>query len=236
MTERSLTDMAGLAARHRAEKRFRWYGIIAITISLGFLAVMVVSIGSRGIGAFSQTRIALSIHFDEAIVDPLGKRNTAELSRSNTNALIRASLNELFGQVQLPSERRALYALVSVGGAYELQAALEKRPNLVGQTKTMWLTASDDVDIFVKKGINPALDPALRRLKPNRCMPAVSSRCTGRRRRGLRGATMLRCRARGLWPIRSRIVPCGLWRRRRRRSPGCFTKVRGSTTRIPCWR
>ncbi|MBL4596349.1 MAG: phosphate ABC transporter permease PstA [Robiginitomaculum sp.] len=167
MTERSLTDMAGLAARHRAEKRFRWYGIIAITISLGFLAVMVVSIGSRGIGAFSQTRIALSIHFDEAIVDPLGKRNTAELSRSNTNALIRASLNELFGQVQLPSERRALYALVSIGGAYELQAALEKRPNLVGQTKTMWLTASDDVDIFVKKGINPALDPALRRLKPN---------------------------------------------------------------------
>ena len=39
--------------RYRAETRFKWYGIIAISFSIAFIALLFVSIFATGLPAFS---------------------------------------------------------------------------------------------------------------------------------------------------------------------------------------
>src|SRR5690606_595673 len=72
----------GIKRRYAAERRFRIYGLLAISVGLLFLAVMLASIVSKGYTAFWQTTVTLPITFDEKIIDPNNKRAT------DPNALI----------------------------------------------------------------------------------------------------------------------------------------------------
>ena len=49
----------GLARRYAAEKRFRFYGLVAICFSLLFLSFLFISIIGNGYTAFQQTFIRL---------------------------------------------------------------------------------------------------------------------------------------------------------------------------------
>ncbi|MFZ1860181.1 MAG: DUF3333 domain-containing protein, partial [Candidatus Competibacter sp.] len=71
---------AGLARRHAAERRFRWYGLSAISLGLAFVVLMFANIISKGLPAFWQTYIQVPIHFDAAALDPDGKRDPQALA------------------------------------------------------------------------------------------------------------------------------------------------------------
>ena len=60
---RSVAELvqAGLKRRYRAEKRFRICGIAAIVISLLFLVILFADILGKGLPAFRQTHIQLSV-------------------------------------------------------------------------------------------------------------------------------------------------------------------------------
>src|SRR6185312_17283496 len=49
----------GLKRRYAAERRFRIYGMLAISIGLVFLAVMLTSVVTKGYTAFWQTTVTL---------------------------------------------------------------------------------------------------------------------------------------------------------------------------------
>ena len=66
----------GLKRRHAAEARFRLYGLVAICIGIGFLAILLVSIVSKGYTAFVQTAITVPVYFDPAIIDKDNERAT----------------------------------------------------------------------------------------------------------------------------------------------------------------
>jgi phosphate transport system permease protein len=53
---------ARLAKRHRAERRFRIYGKIAVCVGLVFLGVLFATIVDSGANAFRQTKIAFDIN------------------------------------------------------------------------------------------------------------------------------------------------------------------------------
>jgi phosphate transport system permease protein len=53
----------GLKRRYRAERRFKIYGVVAIALSLAFLALLFVTIIGKGYSAFQQTEIKLDIYF-----------------------------------------------------------------------------------------------------------------------------------------------------------------------------
>ena len=57
---------AGLKRRYQAEKRFRFFGIVAIVISLLFLVILFADILGKGLPAFRQPHIRLSVFFDPA--------------------------------------------------------------------------------------------------------------------------------------------------------------------------
>ncbi|MGA8281042.1 MAG: DUF3333 domain-containing protein, partial [Desulfobacterales bacterium] len=57
-----------LPRRYRAEKRFRFYGIGAIVLSLLFLSFLFISIAGKGYPALQNTFIELSIYFDPGVL------------------------------------------------------------------------------------------------------------------------------------------------------------------------
>ncbi len=143
---RSVTDTVrnGLARRYRAEKRFRWFGVCAIFLSLLFLVILFGDILSKGLPAFSQTRIKLSIFFDPDLLP------ADNLESADYNALVKSSCRKLFPEVKGRRSKRALYKLVSEGAAYELRKKVLQNHNLIGTTRDFWLIADDELDMLMK--------------------------------------------------------------------------------------
>ncbi len=141
-----------LRRRHRAERRFRLYGVMAVALSLCCLTALFSSVFSKAYTIFGQTEIALDIQFDQAVIDPSGKRQRKALIGADYGALIKAGLGASFPQVSGRRDKRALRQLVSSGAVYELQELVLQDPNLVDRHKRVWLAAADDVDMY-RKGL-----------------------------------------------------------------------------------
>ena len=54
-----------LSRRNRAERRFRWYGRMAVFIGLAAVMVLFTDIISKGHGAFRITYIELEVTYDQ---------------------------------------------------------------------------------------------------------------------------------------------------------------------------
>ena len=147
----SETILASLPRRRRAEARFRLYGIAAIGAALGFLVLLIGAIGYQGMGAFTQTEIALDVTLEESVLDPDGDRDPQTLSTANYRAVVRAALGEIFPEaVRKRRDRRKLMALVSVGAGFELREMVLEDPGLIGQDLRLWAPADDEVDMLFK--------------------------------------------------------------------------------------
>lgn len=156
---------AGIARRHAAEKRFQWYGLIAIGIGLMAVAMLFVDIVGKGLPAFQQTYIRLDIEFDPETIDPSGQRRPETLSLADYSALWKKALRQLFPEVQGRRELRSLYSLISSGAALELREKVMADPSLIGRSQTLWLLADDIADSFVKGQIDRELPEDSRPIK-----------------------------------------------------------------------
>jgi len=134
----------GLGKRYRAERRFRLYGLAAIILSILALGMLFVSILGKGYTAFWQTYLKLDVFFDPEIL-----RRDA-LVNADYGALIKASLQKMFPEVEGRQDRRQLSSLVSYGADYILQDIALKDPDILGKTVPIWVPADDDVDMIVK--------------------------------------------------------------------------------------
>jgi len=139
-----------LAHRYASEKRFRLYGILAISASVGFLVVLFSSIISNGWRAFQQTEIQLAIYYDPSLlVDAKAKEKNYE--KGDYAGLIKASLQKEFPEISGRREKREIYQLISSGAQFQLRDRVLANPTLVGQTENVWLLADDEVDLFMKE-------------------------------------------------------------------------------------
>lgn len=156
-----------LRRRHAAETRFKWYGLIAITLGLLFVGLLFVDIVSKGYGAFTQAYVRLDITFDAEVIDPTGTRQRQDLAMANYAALWRQALRDTFPTVESRSERRQLYELVSSDATFQLRERVLQDPSLIGTTQSVWVLADDLMDSYLKGNINPDLIEAFRPLKDN---------------------------------------------------------------------
>jgi len=148
----------GLKRRYRAERRFRYYGLSAIVLSLVFLALLFVSIVAKGYSAFQQTYIRLAVFFDPEVL----KQDT--LVNADYGALVRESLLKKFPQVESRQDKRLLTSMVSSGSVYRLRDMVLKDPELFGKTVEVWLPADDDVDMLIKGHFRRDLPESERRV------------------------------------------------------------------------
>jgi phosphate transport system permease protein len=148
--------------RNRAEKRFRGYGLVAVTAAMAFLFYLFFVIFSNGIGAFRQTQVRIPVFFDPAIIDPSGKRDLEELRTADYQAVLRAALKAKFPEVEGRAATRELMRLVSGSASFDLQNEVLANPAIVGKTEERWLLASDAVDLLMKGHVERTLAEAER--------------------------------------------------------------------------
>ena len=155
---------ARLRRRYAAERRFRLYGLGAIGLAVLMLGILLVSIISKGYGAFLQTQIGLDITFDAATIDPAGTHDPATLAAADYGKLVKDALQARFPEATSRQDKRALNELVSSGAALELRAMVLDDPALIGTKKTLWLTADDNVDMLNKGNLPRGGNEAERQL------------------------------------------------------------------------
>ena len=158
---------AGLARRHAEERRFRFYGKLAIGAGLLFLTLLFTSIVSNGYTAFAQSFIQLEVNLDAAEFDPEGNRDPDRLRAADYGGLIKQAMREAFPDVSGRRDKRALYSIVSTGAAYDLRDRVLADPSLVGTRLTLWVPADDDIDMFLKGHIDRDTPESDRRVKDN---------------------------------------------------------------------
>ena len=150
---------ASLKRRYAAERRFRLLGLIGVLLGLSFVAMLLLSIVSKGYTAFQQTYIELPVVLSAADIDPDGviaspdtpaETRRKALVRANFRTPVRNALTAQFPDVSGRSGRRALRGLVSSGAALQLRDLVSRDPALIGTEQTLWLVADDDVDMFMK--------------------------------------------------------------------------------------
>jgi len=154
-----------LRSRHRAELRFRLYGLAAIGLALLTLAVLFGSIVVGGSGAFFRSVVALEIEFDAELVDPTGARTPESLRAGDYSALVKSHLRALFPEVTGRKQKRNLYRLMSNGAAYTLRDRVLADPSLVGSKLVVELPLSDDADLYVKGNVSRAIPESNRKLR-----------------------------------------------------------------------
>jgi len=145
---------AGIQRRYRAEKRFRLYGLIAISSALIFMFLLFVNIISKGYTAFVQTEILLPVYYDAAVIDPDGTKDPANIRRANFGKVYRDAVYSMYPEVSGRQDKRKVAGLVSTGSTFILRDAVLADPSLIGTRQDVWLPASDDVDMLSKGHID----------------------------------------------------------------------------------
>lgn len=160
--------------RYAAERRFRGYGIAAITIAIVALVVLLGSILSRGLPAFTQTFIKADIYLDPAVLDPSGSRDPEEIGKVLTFSyapMIQASLQGLAEEMQAgpaPGITPQLLAgMVSEAATSQLRSYVMSNPDEIGKTVEFEFLTNGRIDQYVKGKItresaegDSRLDPA----------------------------------------------------------------------------
>lgn len=146
----SAAARARVRSRYRAEARFKLYGLLAISVTALFLAVVLADIFVKGIPAFFQNSLVANVLVDREDVDPQGTNDPATIRSGDFQLLAYKALRAQFPDVTDRANRRRLDALLSSGAADALRNQVVANPSLVGQTVKVPLLFSDDVDLYFK--------------------------------------------------------------------------------------
>jgi phosphate transport system permease protein len=147
-----------LKKRYLIERIFKGFAIASLLSALVALFVVLASVFITGVSGFKETRITLDINMDERIVGDLSSMSDEELRRHipsiNANQMIINALREKFPNVTSRREIFEMLRLFSVGAQTEIRNSLLNDHNLIGETVTMNLKASSDVDMLIKGKIS----------------------------------------------------------------------------------
>ena len=145
----------GLRKRYAREKRFQFYGKLAVMTGFVFLILLLLDITIKALPAFSSSEILLDIPVDRETLE-LTQNATLDqttLAAVNYAGLIKKSLQNAFPAIQKRKEQKLLYKLVSSGAEFQLRQKIIDRPALIAQkTLTLWVKADDDIDTFYRLG------------------------------------------------------------------------------------
>ena len=151
-----LTQDARTKKRNTAEARFRAYGIAAIAVGLIFLVVLISSIFFKGVGAFQQSFITLSVDLQEAKLDKSGTRDIEAIKKVTTfgyNPLIDDAIARAIADTGMENpftKGKDLRKMISSGAAADIRDHVIAHPEQIGETVEFKLLASSRVDGYLK--------------------------------------------------------------------------------------
>jgi len=134
--------------RNAAEKRFRWYGIGAISVGLLFLAVLATSIIREGAPAFTQTVVSVEFTLTQEQFDHAEKQLFK--TKAYEGHLVSAMVSRLAERnLKVAIDGKVLERLLGKTGA-TLREFYRANPDQLGNMVKFDLTASSRVDGYFK--------------------------------------------------------------------------------------
>jgi phosphate transport system permease protein len=178
--ERLQRIRAGLSARHGRETRFRFYGILATALAMGFVVLLFAMVLAKGLPAFTQAKLVLDVTFDPAIikvepkpVQSLGQtpadhlRAVQDWERQvtlvNWNRIIEQAVRAKAPDFQIDS--RQLLSIVENNERFRLRDRFVVDPSLLGRTIPVTMLASANADNWLKGTIDRSLPDAQQQLR-----------------------------------------------------------------------
>ncbi len=143
-------------SRNAAEKRFRLYGLVAITLALLALLWLLISIFSAGLPAFRQTFIDMPVKLDAAVLDKLGNRNPEEMAKVSTIGYGKVLATALAAEVAARGvdagglDAKALNEMISEESAATLRNLVLGNPKLLDTTIHFSALANGRIDGYFK--------------------------------------------------------------------------------------
>ncbi|TXH67038.1 MAG: phosphate ABC transporter permease PstA [Thiothrix sp.] len=165
MSNKTELVRASLAKRYAREKRFRFWGLASIVLSLAFLAILLTTIFMQGLPAFTQTYMKLEVDLSAEALGVDANAPQDKLRAASYETVVMNALTTRFPGVTERKQKIALKKLVSSSAAYDLQAMVMADPKLIGTKQTVWVMADDDIDTYFKGNIDRNQPEADRRIK-----------------------------------------------------------------------
>lgn len=154
-----------LKKRHAKEKRFKAAGIGAICIAVIALIWLLVSVAGTGYKAFYQHSMTIEVNLVEQVLDPQQLRDPDQLRQANFRKIVQDAMYKRFPDVTNRKDKRELFDIISSSGAPNyIRQKVFNDPSLVGQTLTIKVPTSDDVDQLLKGNIDRELPQERRKV------------------------------------------------------------------------
>ena len=138
-----------LKGRYSAEKRFKLYGVFAVSFALGAVIFLLFTIFSTGYSAFWRTEFQVEIQFNGDYLGITQESSDQEVREANFLGLFRKNLAEQNNDVPR-RELRKLFAMFSESAADDLREMVITNRSILGTTQKLKVLASSSVDMIVK--------------------------------------------------------------------------------------
>lgn len=154
-----LVQDARTKKRNAAEARFKFYGMAAIAMGLLMLVILLVTIVSRGTGAFQQTFVTLEVELLESKLDKSGTRDLEKIKKVSTFGyapLLAAALEKKVGELgfESPLKPKKMAGILSKSAAADLRDFVIANPQLIGTTVAFEFLANGRVDGYLKNRVS----------------------------------------------------------------------------------
>ena len=141
--------------RNAAERRFRIYGILAISIGLLMLLVLASTIILRGTSAFQQTFITLEVDLLEAKLDKKGNRNIDDIKKVSTfgySPILVNALKKVLEKHEISTslKKKALGGIISKSAPSQIRDFVLEDVNRIGQTVEFKFLVNGWIDGYIK--------------------------------------------------------------------------------------
>ena len=154
-----------LRKRRAREKRLKFYGIVSICLALMMLVTLMSSIALNGYTAMQQAYIPLKIMVSsEKLLNSDGEVDAQKALLFNWDSKVKKAFRANFSEVTSRSDKKELNRLISSNSGYDVKQFYIKNVDAFNNERVIWITASDDVDQYLKGRFNTNISEEDRRL------------------------------------------------------------------------
>ena len=144
-----------IAQRYSAERRFRLFGLAAVSLSVAFLAFLLISMAWKGLGGFTQTEAKLIIDFPRS---NLFLEQATLRGPQAQEAVASAGLEGVLEQAATAQFGEGAGELFGAASARALGNQLVADPEILTRKAELWLPVSSKADVAAKGDGDPAIE------------------------------------------------------------------------------
>ncbi|HET9354212.1 MAG TPA: phosphate ABC transporter permease PstA [Sphingomicrobium sp.] len=154
-----------VAKRYSAERRFRFFGLAAVGLSVAFLAFLLITMAWKGLGGFTQTEARLTIDFPRS--DLFLEQATLRGPQAK-EAVATAGLEGVLEQAAVAQFGEGAGELFGGASARSLGDQLIADPDLLTRKVELWLPMSSKADVAAKGDGDPDIEKLVAKAETKR--------------------------------------------------------------------